>query len=389
MPEKGEVKQKKVEIRRLGKDIDEEMPSRYRFIHLNEDWHKSASGKRSNKSKPKRKHRRVHGKIGFYELSNVIAKRWHKLEEVDTETKTFVTKVASQLLEVYKREMAAFKEIKAQSMAGNNSTAALFPVIPISSAPLPKISYPPPPSCTFHNPAFHSPPRSRVTFDANTYAAASVSDDIQFHEEDQVVLQKKEQRKEGEDPLLSEFTFYPVSRQAYKKRKTKMEEDMHRDKRRCSSFSSSSSSSSSSYKKDGNLTMKDIESEKNRLKRKIRDICNQMKSYEAKFCDRGNDDDDCLETTSDNENQVRYDYDSVRSIIMEEIESFLSRHFKLDGRRHHIRASKRRRDDTLSPSESDYYYPAPIPITSLSEESENESKMSSEDAEDLVKVLLN
>lgn len=98
--------------RPIGKQIDENMPYRYRYIHLSPHWYASGSGKRINdgKEKPKRKHRKTHGKISFLDLSKLIASRWAGLEEQDNMTKQYVNMIAARELELYKSEMRLFKE---------------------------------------------------------------------------------------------------------------------------------------------------------------------------------------------------------------------------------------------------------------------------------------
>ena len=464
MPSNDEQDVKKVDTRRVGEDIDEEMPSRYRLIRFNEDWHKSASGKRSkDKNAPKRKHRKSHGKIGFLELSSVISKRWHQLNVLDAETKTYVTKIAKQLLEEYKREMATFKAQSAAASSGiNNSAFSSFPgmpSLPLSFQPYQKITYPPPPS--FHGGhAHHSSPSKtpRVTFDASSYAADSVDGDQLLQEgplsftakssggnqlpsqgpalfaagvvgdklsKESSAASEKEQGNEdvmvGEDNQMpSKFTFFPVTSRAYTKRKS-MEDDIDVRERRQHRHHNSSSNKKRKY-----LTRKDIESEKSKLKRKIRAMRDQM---------RRNEEMNCLNREGGCD-EIQYDYDSVRSMIENEIDSFMARHFEpgarsrerrqssssssssrkksehweetpsrsrsqmnyysassytpchyeLEGRYSSSRQKKQREWKTPSPSgsetESDYCDPAPCPISP-----EHELKMSSGDAEDLMKML--
>ena len=83
----------------------EDVPERYKNIKLLPDWY-AGPGKRQ-----KRKHRKQHGKIGFLELSRVISTRWAKLDEIDPETKAFVTKIAKSEVEEYYREMKEYKEL--------------------------------------------------------------------------------------------------------------------------------------------------------------------------------------------------------------------------------------------------------------------------------------
>jgi hypothetical protein len=79
------------------------VPERYRQIKLSPDWY-FGPGKRQTK----RKHRKGHGKVGFQELSRMIAPRWAKLEETNPDIKRFVKKIADQELAEYRRDMAVY-----------------------------------------------------------------------------------------------------------------------------------------------------------------------------------------------------------------------------------------------------------------------------------------
>lgn len=83
----------------------EDMPDRYKAIKLSPDWY-FGPGKR-----PKRKHRKAHGKIGFMELSRIIASRWAELDTIDPEVKAFVQKLAKQELNEYIVDMKKYKEL--------------------------------------------------------------------------------------------------------------------------------------------------------------------------------------------------------------------------------------------------------------------------------------
>ncbi len=87
-----------------GKIFFNDVPKRYINIKLSPDWY-FGPGKRA-----KRKHRKQHGKIGFLELSRVITSRWAKLEETDPDIKQFVSKLAKQEYEEYKRELKEYRE---------------------------------------------------------------------------------------------------------------------------------------------------------------------------------------------------------------------------------------------------------------------------------------
>lgn len=86
------------------KKLLEGVPQRYKDIKLSPDWY-FGPGKR-----PKRKHRKAHGKIGFMELSSIISSRWAELDTFDPEVKSFVQKLAKQELDEYVVEMKKYKE---------------------------------------------------------------------------------------------------------------------------------------------------------------------------------------------------------------------------------------------------------------------------------------
>jgi len=85
------------------KILHDDVPQRYKNIKLLPDWY-AGPGKRTEK----RKHRKQHGKIGFLELSRTIAERW---KQVDSETKSFVQKIAKSELDEYYKEMNQYKEL--------------------------------------------------------------------------------------------------------------------------------------------------------------------------------------------------------------------------------------------------------------------------------------
>jgi hypothetical protein len=103
------------------KVILDDVPARYRSIKLLPDWY-AGPGKRQ-----KRKHRKQHGKIGFLELSRVISTRWAKLDEIDPETKAFVTKIAQQELDEYYKEMKEYKELTKDIMPAVEDAASAAP----------------------------------------------------------------------------------------------------------------------------------------------------------------------------------------------------------------------------------------------------------------------
>jgi len=93
-----------------GKIFFHGVPERYKATKLSPDWY-FAPGKRA-----KRKHRKKHGKIGFHELSRVISSRWATLEETNPDVRQFVTKLANQVNEEYKRELKEYRENLTKNM---------------------------------------------------------------------------------------------------------------------------------------------------------------------------------------------------------------------------------------------------------------------------------
>eukprot|EP00804_Cyclotella_cryptica_P005156 CCRYP_018677-RA/>CCRYP_018677-RA protein AED:0.32 eAED:0.32 QI:1/1/1/1/1/0.5/2/0/232 len=74
------------------------LPSRYSEIILRREWHLPGKGRRN-----KRSHRASHGKIGFKELSQLIAKSW---TTVDAETKEFCQTYSEECRVRYKSIIA-------------------------------------------------------------------------------------------------------------------------------------------------------------------------------------------------------------------------------------------------------------------------------------------
>lgn len=81
------------------------MPERYRDLPLRADWYISGKSKKPSK----RKHRKSHGKIGFLELTRMIAARWAK---VDDETKKYCKMMATMELVKYKEDMESYNAYK-------------------------------------------------------------------------------------------------------------------------------------------------------------------------------------------------------------------------------------------------------------------------------------
>ncbi|KAL7460946.1 hypothetical protein ACHAXS_001381 [Conticribra weissflogii] len=86
------------------------MPARYRDLPLRADWYISGKSKKPSK----RKHRKSHGKIGFLELTRMIAARW---ANVDDETKKYCKMMAAMELVKYKEDMEAYNQYKEELSA--------------------------------------------------------------------------------------------------------------------------------------------------------------------------------------------------------------------------------------------------------------------------------
>lgn len=81
------------------------MPARFRSLPLRADWYISGKSKKPTK----RKHRKSHGKIGFLELTRMIAARWAK---VDDETRKYCKMMAAMELVKYKEDMESYNLYK-------------------------------------------------------------------------------------------------------------------------------------------------------------------------------------------------------------------------------------------------------------------------------------
>ena len=86
------------------------MPAKYRSLPLRADWYISGKSKKPTK----RKHRKSHGKIGFLELTRMIASRWSK---VDDETRKYCKMMAAMELVKYKEDMESYNLYKDQLSA--------------------------------------------------------------------------------------------------------------------------------------------------------------------------------------------------------------------------------------------------------------------------------
>eukprot|EP00804_Cyclotella_cryptica_P006640 CCRYP_008600-RA/>CCRYP_008600-RA protein AED:0.02 eAED:0.02 QI:750/1/1/1/0/0/2/213/616 len=83
------------------------MPQRYRTLPLRADWYISGKSKKPSK----RKHRKTHGKIGFLELTRMIAARW---ANVDDETRKYCKMMAAMELVKYKEDVESYNLYKAR-----------------------------------------------------------------------------------------------------------------------------------------------------------------------------------------------------------------------------------------------------------------------------------
>ena len=101
----------------------EDVPQRYKNIRISQDWYMK-SGQRA-----KRKHRKSHGKIGFLELSRIIAVRWKQLSTTDQETLQFVQKIAKRELKKYFDEMNEYKKVMKDIEMAKSSVSVDSPII--------------------------------------------------------------------------------------------------------------------------------------------------------------------------------------------------------------------------------------------------------------------
>ena len=91
------------------------VPERYRQTKLSPDWYK----------RKKRKHRKQHGKIGFKELTTMIASRWADLDKTNPDIKRFVQNLAERELMEYHREMEEYeKQMVATATCTKSKNAA-------------------------------------------------------------------------------------------------------------------------------------------------------------------------------------------------------------------------------------------------------------------------
>ena len=103
---KAQAEQKAQAQTALFKD-DPLMPQKYRTLPLRADWYISGKSKKPSK----RKHRKTHGKIGFLELTRMIAARWAK---VDDETRKYCKMMAAMELVKYKEDVESYNTYKAR-----------------------------------------------------------------------------------------------------------------------------------------------------------------------------------------------------------------------------------------------------------------------------------
>lgn len=103
---KAQAEQEAQSANALFKD-DPLMPARYRTLPLRADWYISGKSKKPSK----RKHRKTHGKIGFLELTRMIAARWAK---VDDETRKYCKMMAAMELVKYKEDVESYNAYKAR-----------------------------------------------------------------------------------------------------------------------------------------------------------------------------------------------------------------------------------------------------------------------------------
>lgn len=233
------------EDRPIGKQLDKNMPFRYRYIHLSPYWYASGSGKRINdgKTKAKRKHRKTHGKISFLDLSRCIASRWAQLEEKDNMTKMYVSEIAARQLKIYKAEMKLFK-----ASAATVAPASKHTIAPCNCDSCTSVSE--------HHVQLKSdcvhvmsppPPKASVKFDAETFITTPIRRTISKTNSDrQLDLKGSSQNEEDVLPSVAssfdfgsnndEFSFHPVPSSFWKRYKKSAKKGSRR-----SSYDSSAS----------------------------------------------------------------------------------------------------------------------------------------------------
>jgi len=128
----------------------EDVPQRYKNIKISQDWYMK-SGQRA-----KRKHRKSHGKIGFLELSRIIAVRWKQLSTTDQETLQFVQRIAKRELKTYFEEMNEYKKVMkdiemTKSSEDSPITSENFNGNSQSVHPTSSYTYPPAPATGLEN----------------------------------------------------------------------------------------------------------------------------------------------------------------------------------------------------------------------------------------------
>ena len=130
----------------------EDVPQRYKNIRISQDWYQK-SGQRA-----KRKHRKSHGKIGFLELSRIIAVRWKQLSTTDQETLQFVQRIAKRELKTYFNEMNEYKKVMMDIEMTKNSVSVDSPITSEnyncnsqSIHPTSSYTYPPAPATELDN----------------------------------------------------------------------------------------------------------------------------------------------------------------------------------------------------------------------------------------------
>eukprot|EP00984_Skeletonema_dohrnii_P005438 scaffold1911_cov114-Skeletonema_dohrnii-CCMP3373.AAC.2 len=107
------------------------VPNRYAATKLRPDWY-LGPGKRQKK----RKHRKTHGKIGFFELSRLISTRWAALEQTHPDVKKFVQGIADKEVDEYrdKEEMRQWK-LAENGKSSSDHTAKKTTKKPVTKAP--------------------------------------------------------------------------------------------------------------------------------------------------------------------------------------------------------------------------------------------------------------
>lgn len=220
--------------RPIGKQIDDGMPFRYRYIHLSPHWYASGSGKRDSngKNKAKRKHRKTHGKISFLDLSKCISSRWAQLEERDGATKAYVHRIAARELDVYKGEMKLFKSCNASvvtksqiCLASCSRNSCTTGSVAAKSEYIMSLKN----GKTYDSESYASVHKTFIGIEKGTKLQPKSRSSIQSISDIPGAERRLGEKEPFGDDSQLEFSFHPVPSSYWKKHKNKTHRDTGRD----------------------------------------------------------------------------------------------------------------------------------------------------------------